>query len=489
MFVGMASTKKIGRNDPCPCGSGNKFKKCCDGKVNWIEVRQRGASECIRHLSARGKNLLFLQETAAALQLDTFEPNFINLKRAITPKAVQRIFESIVNLWPDGDDLERILKSEASNTSGLYVGTYEPNVIFQGVTRHSLYSDTIILVDPFLYPLKIREQYNPLFHPEKYRTTALKCLKVWFSMAPWIQAGIVKFVRLPGDFNAALSWDSMQIQKARREKYPELREIGKREVEQRVKAAKDHQEYRILMQPDDALRLNYLKLYPNAPSGDVEKFLAEIQHRRKLHPFYLDPIKLDGKMVGELLIEHSGAAYDMAKRTALLTGSYLITDLEYRWKEIELDRSEAKIDSAKWTPFAKAFQEVDIKYLENVPLEAALRLREQGRLDEMRSFLRKVWRSTGAIDSFDDSNAENLASELREKVREAEDEWAKIDRELLKWFGGIGALGAIATGQVGWIPSAISTVIGGAVSLGVAQHQRIAFGKKFPAGFFLKLKK
>ena len=21
--------KKVGRNDPCPCGSGNKYKKCC----------------------------------------------------------------------------------------------------------------------------------------------------------------------------------------------------------------------------------------------------------------------------------------------------------------------------------------------------------------------------------------------------------------------------------------------------------------------------
>jgi uncharacterized protein YchJ len=21
---------KIGRNDPCPCGSGKKYKKCCD---------------------------------------------------------------------------------------------------------------------------------------------------------------------------------------------------------------------------------------------------------------------------------------------------------------------------------------------------------------------------------------------------------------------------------------------------------------------------
>lgn len=24
---------KIGRNDPCPCGSGKKFKKCCSAKA------------------------------------------------------------------------------------------------------------------------------------------------------------------------------------------------------------------------------------------------------------------------------------------------------------------------------------------------------------------------------------------------------------------------------------------------------------------------
>ena len=27
------SHKKIGRNDPCPCGSGKKYKKCCMGKI------------------------------------------------------------------------------------------------------------------------------------------------------------------------------------------------------------------------------------------------------------------------------------------------------------------------------------------------------------------------------------------------------------------------------------------------------------------------
>jgi uncharacterized protein YecA (UPF0149 family) len=28
----VVSTARVGRNDPCPCGSGKKFKKCCLGK-------------------------------------------------------------------------------------------------------------------------------------------------------------------------------------------------------------------------------------------------------------------------------------------------------------------------------------------------------------------------------------------------------------------------------------------------------------------------
>ena len=29
MFYDTFSGTKIGRNDPCPCGSGKKYKKCC----------------------------------------------------------------------------------------------------------------------------------------------------------------------------------------------------------------------------------------------------------------------------------------------------------------------------------------------------------------------------------------------------------------------------------------------------------------------------
>ena len=27
----------VGRNDPCPCGSGIKYKYCCEGKTAWHE--------------------------------------------------------------------------------------------------------------------------------------------------------------------------------------------------------------------------------------------------------------------------------------------------------------------------------------------------------------------------------------------------------------------------------------------------------------------
>ncbi|MGD8833823.1 MAG: type I methionyl aminopeptidase [Desulfobacteraceae bacterium] len=50
---------KIGRNDPCPCGSGKKFKKCCMGKTNMeqplthphkskIRLKSEAALEAIR---------------------------------------------------------------------------------------------------------------------------------------------------------------------------------------------------------------------------------------------------------------------------------------------------------------------------------------------------------------------------------------------------------------------------------------------------------
>ena len=43
---------KPGRNDPCPCGSGNKYKKCCLPKQEGIEREQLAKVEARRESAA-----------------------------------------------------------------------------------------------------------------------------------------------------------------------------------------------------------------------------------------------------------------------------------------------------------------------------------------------------------------------------------------------------------------------------------------------------
>jgi uncharacterized protein YecA (UPF0149 family) len=36
---------RAGRNDPCPCGSGKKFKRCCIGKTQEIRINTNQQDE------------------------------------------------------------------------------------------------------------------------------------------------------------------------------------------------------------------------------------------------------------------------------------------------------------------------------------------------------------------------------------------------------------------------------------------------------------
>jgi uncharacterized protein YecA (UPF0149 family) len=42
-LLGEAAKRKIGRNEPCPCGSGKKYKKCCLRKHEKIKDLLRGS--------------------------------------------------------------------------------------------------------------------------------------------------------------------------------------------------------------------------------------------------------------------------------------------------------------------------------------------------------------------------------------------------------------------------------------------------------------
>lgn len=462
--------------------------------MDWEAIHDDPKQNAVEYLSLRGKNVFFLELVADALQLDKIGPNpdLTKFKKAFTAKAVQRIAEAVTFTWPNGRDLRRVLSAQKEFSSGLYSGTYTPEAIRRGVTRHSLYSDSLLLVDPLVDPRHVRDAYSPTENPDQHRSSTLRWITLWFSLAPWIETGIVQFIRSPGDFDVELDLRLMNQARQRFEDDPELASIQKQFVkEQSDELLESYKRQMQLSMPDEYLRNSLRRWKPSITDAEVEGVIRYMGKLREADPHFIHTA--DQFIDGELLQVTMGMNYDMTKLVAIMTGAHLVTDLDVRWKELESDKQRNGFDPRGWSPFSKAFQAVPWRFLDNVPLEAARTLREENRLEDMRSFLRKSWRAAAPEQAFDPAAATNLAAELNERMREAETEWSQINRDLAKWFGTeltVGILGlapAISVGAVSWAAGGL--VSAAVTNLAVTAMRRAEWERTFPAGFFVQLRK
>mgnify|MGYP001143198893 CR=1 FL=1 len=466
---------KIGRNSPCPCGRGEKYKRCCEPKGEKFD--ERNDDEWIRKLSVRGKNMLFTEIIADALQLDSWhmQPNsfqeFIKLlKRSVTADAVKKIHLAIPKIWPDSEDLDRCLAEESNNNSGLFIGSYLFDSTVSFLNRHALYDQSFILVDPFHDPRVIAPEYNPVDNPAEHITTTFHYILVWLQLIPWIEQGIVKIIRDPGDFNYSLrkeTWSASQ----ERGNIPELRS----ELEKSEKPDEMHDFFQdqLLASPDEYV-IKDLKS-DDFTEDQIKKFLK----KRREESLYF----VNSKEKSQILAWSTGTNYEMGKYICEKTNSHIITDLSYRWKEMEYDRRVNNIELSSWSPFAKAFSNVDMRHLQGLTFDDLLKLRNDGYLDDMR----RTWNSSSSGNDFDLNRVEDLSAEFTHHIREAEMEWNKIDSGLVKWFGSESILGAtigVGLGTASWLPAA-AVAAAGAVNLVQSRNQRKNFINRYPAGFLI----
>jgi AraC-like DNA-binding protein len=488
----MSRRSKIKRNDPCPCLSGKKFKICCLGKVDWDAINQQGR-DYIPYLSVRGRNLYFAGRISDALQLDTLgkTSGLKDYKAAFTSDAVRKIHEAVMDAWPPDIDIANALKPSSTDVSGLYIGDYGSDYLARAIIRHSIYANRILLVDPFIYPASVKDEYNPIVNPAQYRTQTLKNVNLWFALLPWVQAGIVELIKPPSDFDRRLNWEIVKAQEKKFAESAELREASKETVGELSARHREKLMYQQLFlgAPDSYLREKFEELNPGAKGAKVDDFLKSIHQEREQDPDFLEPMDPGGE--GQLSIITSGTSYPSAAMTAGITGSYLFTDIHVRWREIELDRESHSAENKVWAPFAKALQNTPLRYLNNLRLEHALTLRREGRLESLRGFLGRVWKDASAENQFDSANAILLAEELADRIREAEQEWKKIDYDLLKIVGGEAVAGLLAAGPLiaaghAFFLAAVAAV-GGAVPLINSTLKRRSFPDRFPAAFFMKI--
>lgn len=438
-------------------------------------------------MNVRGKNQAFLSVLRSCLAAPDYSTPAANnrFKAQFTPEITHLLFWSVQDLWPDQADAKRAIALEKDRTAGLYIGEYDLSSVARGVTRHSLYADSILLMDPFPHPRRFRPEFDPLQHPDIHVTNAIRGARLWFAMAPWIDAGIVRFIHAPAYFEHGEYVALLEQSRKRIKDHPELAAALAAQVEGGMGAPDDLAKYQILSGGDDVFLEFAKKTYP---AWTKEQALQWRQQQRALHPFYV-PLRANGTSgeYSQFMMQSTGGNFDLVKATAQQAGAHIITDLALRWRELEFDRRAAGVTADGWQSFAKAMQAAKFGYLEKVTLGDAFRLREEARLESLRQFLNKVWRASVRGDPLSADNADALASELGEKVREAEEEWRKIDRDLLQHFKTYaGVSGAIAWGTGAFLPAALVSVVGGAVDLASAHHRRTSFEDRYPAGFFLR---
>lgn len=482
---------KIKPNQICPCGSGRKFKKCCSGKIDWKVLLNQDSGLGIKKLSPRGKNLLFFEAICSALQIDNEKlTDLKKYKAAFTDKAVQQIHESIVEIWPLDTNLSDTLSRRGGEVSGLYIGDYSVDFLEKAVIRHCLYSDKILLSDPFVYPHSVNDEFNPILNPGQYRTQTLENVNRFLRFYPWILSGMVDFIRMPTDFDRKLNWEFLKRAHS---------QANERDLKGALEATTDnllerHLEDRkrslmFLSIPDSQLRKFYReKLSKNAPVSE-EEFLSFVQKERNRTPDFLEP--LDRFSDRQMHIMSSGGTIEIAAMVAEMSQSYLFTDMAFRWEIIKRERESCGVNSEVWSPFAKAMQQAKFNFLNNIDSEVALRLRKEDRLQGVRSVLRDAWRTDLSDDPFDEKNALLLSENFISSINEAEAEWDSIRAELTKFAGaeiGATALAAgplIASGQAGWLAGGLMSVA--AINFGVYKQKHKSFKRRFPASFFINI--
>lgn len=145
-----------------------------------------------------------------------------------------------------------------------------------------------------------------------------------------------------------------------------------------------------------------------------------------------------------------------------------------------------------WSPFAKAFQSLEFRFLENVDVPFANKLREDGRLESFRALLRKVGKDASEVANCGslEMYVRDCKDELSGEYQKAQAEWEKIEASFLKWVGtgAVATATGLASGHL--IPNIASLSVGvlnTMLQLGLRHSERKQFRQTNPMSIVVDL--
>jgi hypothetical protein len=195
---------------------------------------------------------------------------------------------------------------------------------------------------------------------------------------------------------------------------------------------------------------------------------------------------------GQMSLLRGGTNLETALLISDLTGAFPYTNMRTRWRELVTARDELSETARAWSPLAKTFQSLDFRFLNNVDVEFANQIREDGRLEGLRSLLRTIGKQASDVSSM--SSLDLFVRDSRDALigehSKAATEWDKIQDSFLKWAGSGVAMAATSfmTGHIVPDAAALSAATLNALGQLAQRHMRkVRFRKSNPMSVFIDL--
>ena len=415
-------TRKLGPNEPCSCGSGKKYKKCCRGKP---EDERSSSSE----RSIRERNFKFFEILVNILGFNE-KSDWAEIRRNLTDQKIADIHKAVAALWPSETDLMSLLpKPDLRISRALYSGLLDPRGTYQDVAAFLLYTDEILILNPFPNPNIIPKEYNPIDNPGKYRQMTLKNIIFFMSFMPLIQACRVNVIPDPLNFNAALRKEIMAEAEKRRDKV----KLDDKSINPMKKLIMEDYERFIFNGSDERLRSFIKHTNPQIKDEELEKTLQYIKKKNEQDPFALLQPSIPGENGGQMLTSNLSPNLELGMFLAQATGSFILAHHPYRWSEIcsSVNYFYGEYQSP-WERIAEHMTNLEIDFIHFLDHNDFLLALNDRELSYMRVALRSVWNAVQAKQPSSQSHVDNLIKEIdlaREKMSLAIDKFMKRKNE------------------------------------------------------------
>jgi hypothetical protein len=405
------------------------------------------------------------------------------IKDDFSPRQVKEFYEQYEKIWNISTKPEMYLQ-ESRGLTALYLGDADPRKLVRSVNGSLLFTDKVLIVDPFVPVWCINPEHNPIYNAEKYTQDTLRLLYFLRCITPLLEAGYAHLLPNPEMYDHKLRLSSWNSAERRFDRSKKLSPVFQKAFDEELPTMEERITDQFILSPEDWwVRIGReMKI----KEEDIKLMVSHVRKIRMTDPTILSKSDLR-EMGSQIFLHRQGLNLESTLYVSELTNAYPLTYSRFKWEEFKSVKEELT-EQSYWMEVSRAIQELPLGFLDTTQGHTIVSLRNEGAVSNFRVLLAEIKKSRESKDELSGDAVRDIKDQLHSAYNTALTDYRSIDENLLK--GSLGEIGAIITGSLAIDLAKIAPAgLDLLRQLKTSSGKRQAFNNTSPMAMFVELSK